>query len=38
VVLDAMRCLRVTAGEAQTRSDATVTHWRNVIRDLPAER
>ncbi len=38
VVLNAMRCLRVTAGEAQTRSDATVTHWRNVIRDLPAER
>jgi hypothetical protein len=38
VVLDALRCLRVTVGEAQTRSDATVTHWRNVIRDLPAER
>jgi hypothetical protein len=38
MVLDAMRCLRVTAGEASTRSDATVTHWRNVIRDLPAER
>ena len=38
VVLNAMRCLRVTAGDAQTRSDATVTHWRNVIRDLPAER
>ena len=38
VVLDAMRCLRVTVGEASTRSDATVTHWRNVIRDLPAER
>jgi hypothetical protein len=38
VVLDALRCIRVTVGEASTRSDATVTHWRNVIRDLPAER
>lgn len=38
VVLDALRCFRVTVGEASTRSDATVTHWRNSIRDLPAER
>jgi hypothetical protein len=38
VILDALRCIRVTVGEASTRSDATVTHWRNVIRDLPAER
>lgn len=37
-VLDALRCLRVAVADASTRSDATVTHWRNVIRDIPAER
>jgi len=38
VVLEALRCIRVTVAEATTRSDATVVHWQNVIRDLPAER
>jgi len=38
VVIDALRCIRVTVAEAATRPDATVIHWRNVIRDLPAER
>ena len=37
VVLDALRCLRVSVGEASTRSDATVIHWQNVIRDFPSE-
>jgi hypothetical protein len=37
-VLDALRCLRVAVADASTRSDATVIHWRNVIRDIPAER
>jgi hypothetical protein len=36
--LEALRCIRVTVAEATTRSDATVVHWQNVIRDLPAER
>ena len=35
-VLDALRCLRVAVAETSTRPDATVTHWRNLIRDLPA--
>ena len=38
VVFEALRCIRVTVAEATTRSDATVVHWQNVIRDLPAER
>ena len=38
VVFDALRCVRTAAAEVETTSDATVTHWRNSIRDLPAER
>ena len=38
VVFEALRCIRVSVAEATTRSDATVVHWQNVIRDLPAER
>ena len=37
-VLDALRCLRVTVADTATRSDATVTHWRNVIRDIPSDK
>ncbi len=37
-LFDALRCIRLAVAETETRSDATVTHWRNVIRDLPAER
>jgi hypothetical protein len=38
VAFEVLRCIRVTVAEATTRSDATVVHWKNVIRDLPAER
>jgi hypothetical protein len=37
VVLDVARCLRAAVAETAVRDDATVTHWRNVIRDLPAK-
>lgn len=37
VVFDCLRCIRMAAAETTTRPDATVTHWRNLIRDLPAE-
>ena len=37
VVLDVLRSLRVAVAETAIKSDATVTHWQNVIRDLPAE-
>ena len=37
VLLDALRCIRLAVAETTTRSDATVTHWRNMIRDLPAK-
>ena len=36
-VLDALRCIRVAVADTATRSDATVTHWRNLIRDAPAK-
>jgi len=37
VVFDALRCIRLAVAETSTRSDATVTHWRNLIQDLPAK-
>lgn len=35
VALEVARCLKAAAAETATRDDATVTHWRNVIRDMP---
>jgi hypothetical protein len=35
VVLEVARCLRAAVAETAYRDDALVTHWRNVIRDLP---
>ena len=37
VVCDVLKCLRVAVAEAAVKGDATVTHWRNVIRDLPTK-
>ena len=37
VVCDVLKCLRAAVAEAAVKGDATVTHWRNVIRDLPAK-
>jgi hypothetical protein len=37
VVFEVLKSLRVAAAETATQTDATVTHWRNVIRDLPAK-
>ncbi|MFM7291241.1 MAG: hypothetical protein ACKO6B_08425 [Planctomycetia bacterium] len=37
VVFEAIKSLRVAVAETATQSDATVTHWRNVIRDMPAK-
>jgi hypothetical protein len=34
VVLEAARSLRVATAETMTKPEATVTHWRNVIRDM----
>lgn len=36
VVLDAAKAFRATAAETTVNAEATVTHWRNEIRDLPA--
>ena len=36
VVLEAIKSLRVAVAETSTQSGAMVTHWRNVIRDMPA--
>ncbi|MFM7136561.1 MAG: hypothetical protein ACKO1M_05765, partial [Planctomycetota bacterium] len=35
VVLEAARCLKAAVVETAPRDGATVTHWRNLIRDLP---
>jgi len=35
VVLEAARCLRTAVAETKVVGDAAVTHWRNVIRDMP---
>lgn len=34
-VLAAAKSLRVATAETSVKPDATVTHWRNVIRDMP---
>ena len=36
VLLDSCKSLRVAVAETSMKPDATVTHWRNVIRDTPA--
>ena len=36
VVFEAIKSLRAAVAETAIRPDATVTHWRNVIRDMPA--
>ena len=36
VVLDAAKAFRASAAETTVSAEATVTHWRNEIRDLPA--
>ncbi|MFM8953772.1 MAG: hypothetical protein ACKOOF_12045 [Planctomycetaceae bacterium] len=35
VVIEAIKCLRAAVAEMSFVDDASVTHWRNVIRDLP---
>lgn len=37
VVCEAIKSLRAAVAETSTTADATVTHWRNVIRDMPAK-
>jgi hypothetical protein len=37
VVFEVLKSLRVAAAETAMQSDALVTHWRNVIRDMPAK-
>jgi hypothetical protein len=37
VVVEAIKCLRAAVAETSIADDAVVTHWRNVIRDLPAK-
>ena len=37
VVFEVIKSLRVAVAETATQSDAMVTHWRNVIRDMPAK-
>jgi hypothetical protein len=37
VVCEAIKSLRAAVAEVATTPDATVTHWRNVIRDMPAK-
>jgi hypothetical protein len=34
VVLEVAQSLRVATAETMTKPEATVTHWRNVIRDM----
>ena len=35
VVIEAIKCFRAAVAEKSLVDDASVTHWRNVIRDLP---
>jgi len=35
VILDAARCLKAAAADTSLRDGAAVTHWRNIIRDMP---
>lgn len=37
VVAEALKSLRVAVAETAAQDGATVTHWRNVIRDMPAK-
>ena len=37
VVFEAIKSLRAAVAETSMQSDAMVTHWRNVIRDMPAK-
>jgi hypothetical protein len=37
VVLEAAKCFRAATAETSITDEATVTHWRNVIRDMPAK-
>lgn len=37
VACEAIKSLRAAVAEVATTPDATVTHWRNVIRDMPAK-
>jgi len=37
VVFEVIKSLRVAVAETAMDSDAMVTHWRNVIRDMPAK-
>jgi hypothetical protein len=36
-VLEAAKCFRSAVATSTVKDDALVTHWRNVIRDLPAK-
>jgi hypothetical protein len=36
-VLEAAKCFRSAVAASTVKDDALVTHWRNVIRDLPAK-
>ena len=37
VALEVAKCFRAATAETSITDEATVTHWRNVIRDLPAQ-
>jgi hypothetical protein len=37
IVFEALKSLRVAVAETSNQADAIVTHWRNVIRDMPAK-
>ena len=37
IACEVLKCLRVAVAESGVKGDATVIHWRNVIRDLPAK-
>jgi len=37
VVFEAIKSLRAAVAETSMQSDAMVTHWQNVIRDMPAK-
>jgi len=37
VVFEVIKSLRAAVAETAVESDAMVTHWRNVIRDMPAK-
>lgn len=37
IVAEVLKSLRVAVAETSAQDGATVTHWRNVIRDMPAK-